>query len=207
MNLYAWIIVGALLCDHSLNVLTEVFVVDGSRRSTKANAFFTGFGRNKRIALYDTLVENHPVEELVTVVAHEVGHCKKRHILQGMGISIMHTGILLFVLSLFLSHRGLFQAFFLETVSVHAGLIFFGMLVSPIERGLSVILHAWMRRNEYAADRFAAWSTGAGEAFAAALKRLSRDHLENLTPHPLYVWLHFSHPPVLARIRALESGG
>jgi STE24 endopeptidase len=184
--------------------LEGVFVIDGSRRSTKANAFFTGFGRRKRIALFDTLVETLQPDEVVAVVAHEVGHYKRRHVLQGTVLGIVHLGAMFFLLALLLPRRPLFEAFFVAEPSVWAGLVLFGLLATPVELVLSVLLHAWSRRNEYAADRFAAGTTGTGERLATALKRLSADSLSHLTPHPLYVALHYSHPPVLARIRALR---
>ncbi|MCF7853863.1 MAG: M48 family metallopeptidase [Candidatus Pacebacteria bacterium] len=185
--------------------LEGVYVMDGSRRSTKSNAFFTGFGKHKRIALFDTLIKKHSVRELVTVLAHEIGHYKKKHILQGLVISIVHTGVLFFLLSIFLHHEGLFEAFYMDRTPIYAGFIFFGLLFSPIEMVLSVVLHAFLRRNEYEADRFAVDTTGSAEAFATALKKLSRDNLVNLTPHPFYVALNYSHPPVLKRIRAVKG--
>ncbi len=184
--------------------LENVFVMDGSKRSTKSNAFFTGFGKHKRIALFDTLVEKHTVRELVAVLAHEIGHYKKKHILKGMLISIVHTGIMFYLLSIFLSHRGLFDAFYMEQPSIYAGLIFFGMLFSPIEMILSVFMQIFSRKNEYEADRFAVEATGDPESMIQALKKLSADNLSNLTPHPLYVFLHYSHPPVLERIKAIR---
>jgi STE24 endopeptidase len=185
--------------------LEGVFVIDGSRRSTKANAFFTGFGRRKRIALFDTLVETLQPDEVVAVVAHEVGHYKRRHVLQGTVLGIVHLGAMLFLLAWILPRRALFEAFFVDEPSVWAGLVLFGLLAAPVELVLSVVLHAWSRRNEYAADRFAVETTGAGERLASALKRLSADSHAHLTPHPFYVALHYSHPPVLARIRALHG--
>jgi len=185
--------------------LRDVFVMDGSKRSSKSNAFFTGFGRNKRIALFDTLIKNHSVQELVAVLAHEIGHYKKKHIRQGMIISILHTGVMFFVLSLFISRQELFDAFSMEHVSVYAGMIFFGMLFTPIEELLSLVMHALSRKNEYEADRFAAEKTGHPETMIIALKKLSVDNLSHLTPHPMYVTLNYSHPPVMARINALKK--
>lgn len=185
--------------------LKNVFVMDGSKRSTKSNAFFTGFGKNKRIALFDTLIEKHTVPELVAVLAHEIGHYKKKHIIQNMVISIVHTGVIFFLLQIFLSHAGLFKAFYMEQTSIYAGLIFFGMLYAPIELILSVVMQMFSRKNEYEADRFAVETTEDSEPMVNALKKLSRDNLSNLTPHPLYVFLNYSHPPVLNRIRAIRS--
>jgi STE24 endopeptidase len=180
-----------------------LFVMDGSKRSTKSNAFFTGFGKNKRIALFDTLIAKHTVAELVGVLAHEIGHYKKKHILKSMVISILHTGVLFYLLSVFLSHEGLFSAFYMEQISVYTGLIFFGMLYAPVEMILSVFMQIFSRKNEFEADRYAVDTTGDAPSFIAALKKLSADNLSNLTPHPLYVFFNYSHPPVLQRIRKL----
>ncbi|MBN2410052.1 M48 family metallopeptidase [candidate division KSB1 bacterium] len=185
--------------------LKEVMIMDGSKRSSKSNAFFTGFGKNKRIALFDTLVEKHSIGELVTVLAHEIGHYKKKHVLKGMIISIIHSGILFFMLSLFISNRGLFEAFYVKEVSVYAGLVFFGMLYAPIEMILSIFMQVFSRRHEYEADRFAVETTKQPETFIDALKKLVVHNLGNLTPHPFYVFLNYSHPPVLKRIRAIRE--
>ena len=185
--------------------LRGLFVVDGSRRSSKANAFFTGFGKNKRIGLFDTLVDDYTVPELVAVVAHEVGHYKKRHIWQRMALSIGHLGAMLWILSLFLGQQGLFAAFYVTEPSVYAGLLFFGLLFTPVELALSILVNLFSRRNEFEADRFAAETTGGGEPLIAALKKLSADNLSNLTPHRLAVFLDYSHPPVLQRIAALRQ--
>jgi STE24 endopeptidase len=186
--------------------LAGLFVIDGSKRSTKANAFFTGFGRTKRVALYDTLIEKQGTDEVVAIVAHEIGHYKKHHILQGMIVSILHTGVLFALLALFLRQRELFAAFGVETPSVAAGLVFFGLLYTPVELVLQVFLQALSRKNEYAADRFAAETTGLARELGAGLKRLSAENLSNLTPHPFYVALHHSHPPLAARLAALDRG-
>ena len=185
--------------------LEGMFVIDGSRRSTKANAFFTGFGKRKRVALFDTLIEKHEPEELVAIVAHEIGHYKLKHILKGLLLSLLQLGVVFFLLSVFLKHSGLFEAFGVATPSVYAGLIFFSLLYAPIDLVLSFLMHAFSRKNEFEADRFARETTGSGERLAVALKRLSADTLSNLTPHPFYVLLHYSHPPVLQRIRALRA--
>lgn len=186
--------------------LDNIFVIDGSRRSGKSNAFFTGFGKHKRIALFDTLVSQHSVEELVAILAHEIGHYKKKHVLKGMVISIIHLGIMLYLLSIFVSHKGLFDAFYMTFTSVYAGFIFFGMLFSPIEMILSVIMNYFSRKNEYEADRFAVKTTGNPDNLVLALKKLSVNNLSNLTPHSFNVFLHYSHPPLLKRIdRILNS--
>ncbi len=184
--------------------LENIFVIDGSRRSSKSNAFFTGFGKNKRIALFDTLIENHSSGELLAILAHEIGHYKKKHIIQGMVLSILHMGVMFYLLSIFLSHQGLFDAFFMEQTSIYGGLIFFGLLLSPIEMILSIFLHLLSRHNEYEADRFAAQTTGSPADMVEALKKLSKNNLSNLTPHPLHVFLNYSHPPVLERIHAIN---
>ena len=185
--------------------VSNLFVIDSSRRSTRSNAYFTGLGRNKRIALFDTLVHRHTTPEIVGVLAHEIGHYKRKHILQGMVIGILHSGILFFLLSVFLGSPGLYQAFRLSQTSVYTGLLFFGLLYTPVELLLSVALNALSRRNEYEADRFAAATTGDPASLTGALKRLSTDNLSNLTPHPFYVFLNYSHPPLLARLRAIEQ--
>jgi len=183
--------------------VTNVFVIDGSRRSSKSNAFFTGFGRNKRIALFDTLIKNHTVPELIAVLAHEIGHYKKRHILQGTIINILHTGLLFFVLSIFLGSPGLYDAFYMEQQSIYSGIVFFGLLYTPLEMVLSVIMHALSRKNEYEADRFAAETIQHPQHLVEALKKLHAGNLSNLMPHPFYVFLNYSHPPLLQRVRAI----
>lgn len=183
--------------------LKDVFVMDGSKRSTKSNALFTGFGKNKRIALFDTLITQQSVPELVAVLAHEIGHYKKRHILQRMVISFLHMGVMFFLLSLIVSERELFEAFFVEQPSIYTGMIFFGMLFAPIEFFLSLVLHAISRRHEFEADRFAAETTHEPESMVGALKKLSVNNLSHLTPHHFYVFLNYSHPPVIERIKAL----
>ena len=194
--------------DYSRSVgfpLDKVFVIDGSKRSGKSNAFFSGFGKHKRLALFDTLIEKHPTKELVAVVAHEVGHYKKKHILKSMVIGIAHTGLLFYLLSIFITHPGLFEAFYMQETSVYAGLVFFGMLYTPIELLLSIALSAFSRKNEFEADRFAATTIGDPESMVGALKRLSADNLVNLTPHPFHVFLNASHPPMLERIRMIRG--
>ena len=185
--------------------LKDVFVMDGSKRSSKSNAFFTGFGKNKRIALFDTLIRQHTVPELVAVLAHEIGHYKKRHIIQGMVISVAHMGVMFYLLSLFVSERGLSDAFLMEHTSIYAGMIFFGMLFAPIEFLLSYLMHILSRRNEFQADKYSAETYRQPAAMIDALKKLSVHNLSHLTPHPLYVALNYSHPPVLERIRALKQ--
>ncbi|MCF8104973.1 MAG: M48 family metallopeptidase [Desulfohalobiaceae bacterium] len=184
--------------------LSGIVVMDGSKRSTKSNAFFTGLGRKKRIALFDTLLERHEPDELVAVLAHEIGHYKKRHIQKNMILAIAKTGILLYLVSLFISHPPLFAAFGLNQPSVYAGLVFFALLYAPIALILSLYLNSLSRKFEYQADAFAAETTKRPENLIQALKRLSADNLSNLTPHPFYVFVNHPHPPVLSRIKALR---
>ena len=172
--------------------LTEVYEIDGSKRSTKANAFFTGFGKNKKIALYDTLIQNNGVGELVAVLAHEIGHFKKKHIMQSMVLGILQMGVLFFLLGLFLNKRGLFEAFGVENVSVYGSLVFFTFLFEPVSKLLSVVMMVLSRKNEYEADAYAAEVTGRPEDLISGLKKLSKDNLSNLTPHPFYVFLNYS---------------
>ena len=181
----------------------SVFVMDGSKRSTKSNAFFTGFGRNKRIALFDTLIEKHTVPELIAVLAHEIGHHKKKHILQDTIINILHAGLLFFLLSIFLGSPGLYDAFYMEQSSIYSGILFFGLLYTPLEMVISVAMHLLSRKNEYEADRFAADTTQHPQELVEALKKLHTGNLSNLTPHPFYVFLNYSHPPLLQRVRAI----
>ena len=185
--------------------LDGIFVIDGSRRSSKANAFFTGFGKHKRIALFDTLIEKQTVNELVAVVAHEVGHYKRRHILERLVLATAHTGVVFWLLAFFLEQPGLFEAFGVAEPSVYAGLLFFGLLFTPIELVLALAVHARSRRHEFAADEFAVTTTGASGPLIAALKKLSVENLANLTPHPLTVVLSYSHPPLLRRIGAMRA--
>ncbi|HCD36159.1 M48 family peptidase [Chlorobium phaeovibrioides] len=189
--------------------LSGIYVIDGSKRSSKANAFFTGFGKRKRIALFDTLIKSHSVDELVAVLAHEIGHYTKKHILIGMVVSIVNMGVLFFLLSLFIGNAKLFEAFFMEHISVYGSLVFFMLLYTPVEFILSIVLQMLSRKHEYEADHFAVTTYSRGEALITALRNLSRSNLTNLTPHPLHVFMTYSHPPVSLRIgrlrRTLES--
>lgn len=192
-------------CDFPLK---EISIMDGSKRSTKSNAFFTGFGENKRIALFDTLVEKHTVPELVAVLAHEIGHYKKRHILKSLLIGILTTGVLFFLLGLMMENRALFDAFGVRETSVYVSLVLFGILMSPVNDLLSIGGNWLSRKHEFEADAYAAEVTGNPGAMADALRKLSKDNLSNLTPHPFYVFLNYTHPPVVERVGALgvESG-
>ena len=185
--------------------LTNIFVMDGSKRSSKSNAFFTGFGKNKRIVLFDTLIEKHTVKELVAVLAHEIGHYKKKHILYGSILQYLRMGFLFLLMMFFIKEKGLFDAFYMDNMSIYAGLIFFGMLYSPIDTLLSIAMNISSRKHEYEADKFAAENLESGKDLIAGLKKLSKDNLSNLTPHPFYVFLNYSHPPVLQRIKAINE--
>lgn len=185
--------------------LKQIYVMDGSKRSGKSNAFFTGFGRNKRIVLFDTLIDQHTVPELVAVLAHEMGHYKKKHLHQTLLLAVLQTGLMFFLLSLTISYPGLFDAFFVTHVSVYAGLIFFGMLFAPLDFFTGLLLNMRSRANEYQADRFAVRTTKNPEAMVNALKKLSVNNLANLLPHPFHVFLNNSHPPVLRRIQAIRQ--
>jgi len=184
--------------------LQGIYTMDGSKRSTRANAFFTGFGRFRRIVFFDTLMDKLAPAEIVAVLAHEMGHYKLKHIPVMMALSILQMGLLFYILSLFLGNQGLFAAFGMEHLSVYASLVFFGFLYAPISTILAIGFHAFSRRNEYQADRFAAQTGADGAALISGLKKLSVSNLSNLTPHPLHVFLNYSHPPILARIAALR---
>jgi STE24 endopeptidase len=192
-------------CQKQQFPLRDLLVIDGSRRSSKANAFFTGFGKNKRIALFDTLIENHTVPELIAVLAHEVGHFKRRHVIQHFVFAQINLCFLFVLASLCLSRPELYAAFGVTHPSYYIGFALFSLLIQPLAIILGVVVNSWSRRHEYQADRFAAESTGESASLVLALKKLSKDSLSNLTPHPLLVGLHFSHPPVLERIRALQE--
>jgi len=183
----------------------DILIMDGSKRSTKANAFFTGFGKYKRIALFDTLVEQHTVPELVAVLAHEIGHYKKRHVVRMMLLGFFHMGLLFFLLSLFIHSRELAEAFFLKQVSVYTGLVFFGLVYEPVSFLWSIMIHVLSRRDEFEADRFARETIEDPEHMVVSLQKLSIRNLSNLTPHPFYVFLHYSHPPLRERIAAIRK--
>jgi STE24 endopeptidase len=183
----------------------ELLVIDGSRRSSKANAFFTGFGPNKRIALYDTLINNHTVPELLAVLAHEVGHFKKHHMLRHFVFGEFNLLVLFLGASFCISRPELFQAFGVTTPSYYVGLTLYLIVVRPVAELLGIFVNFWSRQHEFEADRFAAEALGDPNPLIQALKRLSKDNLSNLTPHPLLVGLHFTHPPVLARVLALRN--
>ncbi|OGW96081.1 MAG: peptidase M48, partial [Omnitrophica WOR_2 bacterium GWA2_45_18] len=165
-----------------------IFKMDGSRRSTKTNAFFTGFGKYRRIALFDTLIERHTIDELVSVLAHEIGHCQLRHVTKMVVWSIINAGLMFFLMGFFIDNAGLFSAFRMEETSIYASLFFFGFLYTPVSLVLSVITNNISRHHEYQADQFAVRTYQKPEAMIMALKKLSVDNLSNLTPHPLKVF-------------------
>ena len=183
--------------------IQNVYVMDGSKRSSKSNAFFTGFGKHRRIVLFDTLIKRHTTGELVAVLAHEMGHYKKKHIIQSLVLGILQMGFMLYLLALFISYQGLFDAFYMPQTSVYAGLIFFAMLYSPLDFFIGLFMQMRSRRNETAADRFAVETTRDPQSMVDALKKLSVHNLSNLLPHPFYVFLNYSHPPVLQRINTI----
>ena len=185
--------------------LKGIFKMDASRRSSKSNAFFTGFGRNKRIVLFDTLIEKHTVDELISVLAHEIGHYKKKHILKIFLMSVVTSGIMFFILSLFINNRGLFSAFKMEHLSVYASILFFGFLYTPVNMVFSIVTNIISRKYEYEADNYAVDTYRNPEAFITALKKLTVDNLSNLTPHPAKIFLYYDHPPVLERIKAIRG--
>ena len=182
--------------------LDNIFVIDGSKRSTKANAYFTGFGPRKRIVLYDTLIKDLTEEEIVAVLAHEVGHNKKRHTVQFMLASVIQTGVILWLFSLFVNQPALSMALGGDRACFQLGLIAFTILYSPLSMILGLVMNAWSRKNEYQADAFAARYYD-GESLISGLKKISVKSLSNLTPHPLYEWVYYSHPSLLKRIRAI----
>ncbi len=184
--------------------LDNIYVINGSKRSTKSNAYFSGFGSKKRIVLYDTLIHDLTTNEIVAVLAHEIGHYKKKHILTGMCLSIIQTGIMLFILSLFLGIPDMSMALGAKVSSFHMGVIAFGILFTPLSFVIGIGMNVFSRKNEYQADAFAA-ENGDPEALASALKKLSVKNLSNLTPHPIYVFFYYSHPTLLQRVASLGA--
>lgn len=186
--------------------LDNIYVIDGSKRSTKANAYFSSFGSQKRITLYDTLIEDLEEEEIVAVLAHEVGHYKHKHIIYNLSISILSTGFTLWLLSLLVGNPMLYEALGVEQPGFHIGLIAFGLLYTPISTLTGFLMNILSRRFEYQADNYAS-DTYHGRYLISSLKKLSQKSLSNLTPHPLYVKVHYSHPSLLQRSRNLNSVG
>jgi len=192
--------------------LDGVFIMDGSKRSTKANAFFTGLGKRKKIALFDTLVEKSSTPELLGVLAHEIGHFRRGHIKQRLAAGIVQTAAIFFLLGLATDPDGrfarlLFDAFGVERISPHVGLVLFFILLEPANRALGVLFNAWSRRHEFEADAYAAEVTGDATPLGSALKKMTSDHLAHPSPAALRVWLDYSHPPLVERLRALASTG
>ena len=190
--------------------LEGVYEIDGSKRSTKANAYFTGFGKHKKIALFDTLTEKSTTPELLAILAHEIGHFRLGHIKQRLAVGILQMALIFFLIGLATDPNGIFSrqlhdAFGVTDISPHAGLVFFTLLLEPASKLLSMLANAWSRKHEFEADAYAAQSTGTPEALATALKKLSSDHLSHPTPHRLRVVLDYSHPPQLRRLQALKK--
>ena len=179
--------------------LSNIFVIDGSKRSTKANAYFSGFGKQKRVTLFDTLINKLNKNQIVAVIAHEIGHYKKNHIIYNLFFSILQTGIMLYILSLFIYMPIFSESLGINIHSFHIGLITFSILYTPISEITSLIFNLFSRKFEYEADAFAK-KTHEGKYLIEALKILSKDSLSNLTPHPKYVWWHYSHPTLLQRV-------
>jgi STE24 endopeptidase len=184
--------------------LDNIYVIDGSKRSSKANAFFSGIGKKKKIVLYDTLIQNHTEDELVAVLAHEVGHFKKKHIITGLLVSVLQIGIMLFLMSFIITNKDLSVALGATESGIHLNLIAFTILYAPISKISGLLMNLISRKNEFEADAFAT-STFAGQPLIEALKKLSVNNLSNLTPHKAYVFFHYSHPPLLTRLKAIEK--
>ena len=184
--------------------LDNIFVIDGSKRSSKANAYFTGLGSKKRIVLYDTLIAEMSTEEIVAVIAHEIGHYKKKHVLQGLILGLVQTGILLFLFSIFMENPHISRALGVEEPNFHIGIIAFSILYSPVSMVTGLFMNALSRRNEYQADAFAA-ELYIPRALASALRKLAVKNLSNLTPHPAYVFFNYSHPPLLQRLEKINQ--
>ena len=183
--------------------LRNIYIIDGSKRSTKANAYFSGFGPKKRIVLYDTLQKELSEEEIVAVLAHEIGHYKKKHVLLTLLFSVLTTGIMLFLLSVVVNSPSLSQALGSQNSSFHLGLIVFGILYSPLSLVIGLLTNWISRKNEFAADHFVK-ENFKPEILSEALKKLSVKNLSNMLPHPAYVFFHYSHPPLLQRLEKLE---
>jgi STE24 endopeptidase len=182
-----------------------IYVMDSSRRSAKLNAFFTGFGKFKRIVLFDTLLDKMPHEEILSIIAHEMGHYKKHHLLKQIVFSIFTSGLFFFLLTFFIKDPKLFAAFQMENLSLYASFVLFAVLYSPVHLMLTVTGQALSRKFEYQADAFSVRTMENPEAMAESLKKLSTENFSNLTPHPVHVFLNYSHPPVLKRIKRIHK--
>ncbi len=184
--------------------LQNIFVIDGSKRSTKANAYFSGFGKQKRITLFDTLINDLNTDEIVAVLAHEVGHYKRKHIIFNLISSILLMGVMFYVLSLFVNYPLMSQSLGVSIPSFHVGLIVFGILYTPISEITGLFMNILSRKFEYQADNYAK-ETYNSKLLIAALKKLNKNSLSNLTPHPAYVFIHYSHPTLLQRVKNLSQ--
>ena len=184
--------------------ITNIFVINGSKRSKKANAFFSGFGRNKKVVLYDTLIKNHTADELVAVLAHEIGHYKLNHVKTNMVISIITTGFMLFILSNFIFNSDISYALGGNVSFRHLEIFAFFIIYSPISSIISVLMNIKSRKNEYEADEYAVKNFKKGP-MEDALRKLSKDNLTNMTPHPVYEFLNYSHPSISKRLKAIDS--
>lgn len=184
--------------------LKNIYQIDGSKRSTKANAYFSGLGSKKRIVLYDTLIEQMTNKEIVAVLAHEIGHYTKKHTIKGIFVSIMNTGITLYLFSLFVSYPQISESLGVTGIKFHVALIAFAILYTPISMITSMILNISSRKNEFEADNFAK-NNGLAKELISGLKKLSVNNLSNLTPHPFHVFMNYSHPPLLKRIENLKN--
>ena len=183
----------------------RIDVMDGSKRSGHSNAYFSGLGKSRRIALFDTLLEKHTTEEIISVVAHEVGHYKRKHIIKGTALGILETGVMLFIFNLIMKDAALFAVFGVSDISVYGGLVFFAMLYAPVSMITSLLTTAVSRKNEFEADIFSLQTTENPQALVNMLKGLAANNLAHLTPHPLKVFLSYSHPPVISRIAAVTQ--
>ena len=183
----------------------NIFIIDGSKRSSHSNAFFTGFGSTKRIALFDTLIKEHSDDEILAILGHEIGHYKLKHIHMSTFIGIITTGIIFFILSIVIKLDTLYEAFGMDYQSIYSGLIFFSFLYTPVQLLLSILGQYISRKNEHSADKWACTNGQDGEVLISALKKLSAHNLSNLTPHPAYVFFNYSHPPIKQRIELIHN--
>ena len=185
--------------------LNGIYRMDGSKRSSKANAYFTGFGKHRRIVLYDTLIESHTTAELVAILAHEIGHYKKKHIFIQLVFSSISMALTLFIFQQLLNNSALFEAFQVSHKSIYASLFFISIIIIPLDQFFSILTNIISRKNEYEADAYSAEKYGKPEILITALKKLSKENLTNLNPHPLKVFTEYSHPPLRDRIKALST--
>lgn len=185
--------------------LQGLYTMDGSKRSTKANAYFTGFGKYRRVVLFDTLIQQHSTDELVAILAHEIGHYKHKHIFKQMFLGIATMGIMFYLLQMFLNNPLVFEAFGVGQTSVYASIVFFGILYAPLSAIVSLVSLYFSRKYEFEADAFAATTFGHADVMQTALKKLTAENFGNLNPHPLTVFFRYTHPTTLARVQALEK--